>query len=321
MAKRVLPPASLAIATAVRDHCRPAVPWLVGCSGGRDSLALAVVAAAVARRAGNQCRALVVDHRLQPGSERIAARTVAQLQAHGVDADAVRVDVDSAGGPEAAARRARYAALRAAASGLGEGTEILVGHTLDDQAETVLLGLLRGSGVRALAGMAVRSGEVVRPMLALRRTVTEAACREQGLAWWDDPHNASPDYARSRLRTAVLPVLEAELGGGVVDALGRTARLARDDADLLDQLADEAADHDAAELRVDDVAGLPAALRRRVVLAWLRGLGVGDLQLVHVEAVDALLTHWHGQGPIDLPGGRAAARADGRLRLVPGRYA
>jgi len=310
MAKRALGPATLALTAAVREHCDPAHPWLVGCSGGRDSLALAVVATQVAVSCDVECRALVVDHGLQDGSERVAAAVVAQLETRGVAVSSVRVTVQPEGGPEAGARRARYAALRAAAA----GGEVLLGHTLDDQAETVLLGLARGSGTRSLAGMAVRTDDLVRPLLGLRRAVTAQACEELGLEWWDDPHNDSPAYARSRVRTTALPVLESALGPGVAEALARTARLSRDDADLLDRLAAEAVDPTATELDAVMLAGLAPALRRRGLLAWLRAQGAGDLQLVHLDAVDALVTRWHGQGPIDLPGGFRVTRSEGHLR-------
>ena len=142
------------------------------------------------------------------------------------------------GGPEAAARTARYAALQSEAA--GRQATIWLGHTLDDQAESVLLGLARGSGPRSLAGMAARTGRLVRPLLGLRRSVTEQACAELDLDPWRDPHNDDPRFARVRVRRTVLPTLEAELGPGVAEALARTAALVRDDADLLDGLAAEA---------------------------------------------------------------------------------
>ena len=175
------------------------------------------------------------------------------------------------GGPEAAARDARYAALDAAAERHGAAA-VLLGHTRDDQAETVLLGLARGSGIRSLSGMAAVSGAPTgryrRPFLQLDRQTARKACMVQSLPVWDDPHNADPAYTRSRLRHEGLPALEKALGKGVVEALARTAQLSRDDADALDAWAGQA------EASVRDATGLlecaklyalPPAVRRRIL--------------------------------------------------------
>ena len=234
----------------------------------------------------------------------------------------VRVEVGAEGGPEGAARTARYAALRRPRR-RRTAPRVALGHTLDDQAETVLLGLGRGSGPRSVAGMVeAREQDGVpwwRPLLGVRRATTRQACAAQGLPVWDDPRNDDPAYTRVRLRTEVLPLLEEVLGGGVAPALARTAAQLREDLDALDALA-------AAELRrlggdgglpADDVAALPAALRRRVLRGWLRAGAVPDLQAVHLGAVDALLTRWRGQGRVDLPGGAGVVRTSGRLVLLP----
>lgn len=320
MAKRVLGPATLAMVQAIRAACDPDRPWLVACSGGRDSLALA--AAADLARPG-AVTALVVDHGLQPGSAEVAERVRERLTARGIAVEVAPVVVGSTGGPEAAARDARYRVLldRAEAA----GAELLLGHTRDDQAESVLLGLARGSGGRALSGMAprqVRDGvAVVRPLIDLRREVSGEVCDELGLDWWDDPHNDDPQFARSRVRNQVMPVLERELGPGVADALARTARQLREDADHLDALA-AAALHGISpspvDLRTDDLAALPAAIRTRVLRDWLRVRGATDLADAHVRAVDRLITDWRGQGPLDLPGLRVERRG-GRLYAAPGR--
>ena len=309
----------------VRSAVRPGladteIPVLVACSGGADSLALAAALAFEGPRVGVPVGAVTVDHGLQPGSAEGAARTAELLRHLGLDpVQVVTVSVGSDGGPEGAARTARYEALAAA----GAGQRIALGHTLDDQAETVLLGLGRGSGPRSVAGMvehrADGGGHWWRPLLGIRRTTTRAACAAQELPVWDDPWNTDPAYTRVRLRTEVLPLLEEVLGGGVAPALARTAALLRADLDALDGLA-------AAESgRLDTGAGLPAtelgalpdALRLRVLRAWLRDGAVPDLQAVHLAAVDALLTRWHGQGPVTLPGGAAVVRASGRLTLLP----
>ena len=204
---------------------------LAACSGGPDSLALASALAFVAPRAGLRAGAVTVDHGLQEGSSDRAAQVAAVLRGLGLDpVRAVTVTVDGNGGPEAAARTARYAALEKAAADLGAAA-VLLGHTLDDQAETVLLGLARGSGARSLAGMAPRRGIFLRPLLGVRRQATAGACAAVGLVPWADPHNADRRFARVRVRLDALPALEAALGPGVAEALARTADQLRDDAD------------------------------------------------------------------------------------------
>jgi tRNA(Ile)-lysidine synthase len=296
-------------------------PVLVACSGGADSVALAAAIAFEAPRAGIAAGAVTVDHGLQPGSAERARATADLLRDLGLAPVLVRrVDVGHSGGPEAAARTARYAALAAAARDLGDGgARVALGHTLDDQAETVLLGLGRGSGPRSIAGMVECRPPFWRPLLGLRRATTRTACADQGLPVWDDPWNADPAYTRARLRAEVLPLLEEVLGGGVAPALARTAALLREDLDALDGLAAGHLDRLLAEggLPAAEVAVLPAALRRRVLRGWLRDAGVRDLHAVHLHAVDALLSRWRGQGPVTLPGGASVVRASGRLVLRP----
>ncbi|RBY74405.1 tRNA lysidine(34) synthetase TilS [Geodermatophilus sp. TF02-6] len=318
------PPAAVA---RVRSAVRPglatsAAPVLVAVSGGADSLALAAAVAFEAPRTGVRAGALTVDHGLQPGSAERAAATAALLSGLGLDPVRVlTVRVGPDGGPEAAARAARYAALARAATDLG--ARVALGHTLDDQAETVLLGLGRGSGPRSVAGMVDErpDGGVTwwRPLLGVRRETTRAACADQGLPVWEDPWNTDPAYTRARLRGEVLPLLEEVLGGGVAPALARTAAMLREDLDTLDALATAELSRLAGAdgLPAEPLAALPAALRRRVLRGWLRGAGTPDLQAVHLTAVDALLTRWRGQGRVDLPGGAGVVRTSGRLVLSP----
>jgi len=319
------PPQAVAeLRTAVRPGLRPgARPVLVACSGGADSVALAAALAFEARDTGVRVGGVTVDHDLQRGSADRAERTAVLLRDLGLDPVVVlRVSVGADGGPEGAARSARYDALAAAAA--EHGARIALGHTLDDQAETVLLGLGRGSGPRSVAGMVEDRPPYWRPLLAVRRGTTRRACADQGLPVWDDPWNDDPAYTRVRLRTEVLPLLEEVLGGGVAPALARTAALLREDLDALDdlaagQLARLAAEGGGADggLPAPELAQLPAALRRRVLRGWLRASGVPDLQAVHLGAVDALLTRWRGQGRVDLPGGAGVVRASGRLAFLP----
>ena len=316
------PPAVAALRSAVRPGLRSsAEPVLVACSGGADSVALAAALAFEARDAGVRVGGVTVDHGLQPGSADRAERTGALLRDLRLDPVVVlRVSVGSGRGPEGAARSARYDALAAAAE--EHGARIALAHTLDDQAETVLLGLGRGSGPRSVAGMVEHRPPYWRPLLGVRRATTRQACADQGLPVWDDPWNSDPAYTRVRLRTEVLPLLEEVLGGGVAPALARTAALLREDLDALDglavvELAGLAATSPDGSLPALPLGALPAALRRRVLRGWLSGAGVPDLQAVHLRAVEALVVDWRGQGAVDLPGGAGVVRASGRLLLLP----
>jgi tRNA(Ile)-lysidine synthetase-like protein len=320
------PPAVALLRTAVRGGLRRSDrPVLAACSGGADSVALAAALAFEARSAAVPVGGVTVDHGLQPGSAARAAATAGLMRGLGLDPVLVlRVDAGGAGGPEGAARAARHDALAGAAR--EQGARIALGHTLDDQAETVLLGLGRGSGPRSVAGMvAERTDAGVtwwRPLLGVRRATTRQACADQGLPVWDDPWNSDPAYTRARLRGEVLPLMEEVLGGGVGPALARTAELLREDLDALDalaaaelaRLAGEAGD---GGLPARPLAPLPPALRRRVLRGWLLAAGVPDLQAVHLRAVEALVTGWRGQGRVDLPGGAGVLRTSGRLVFLP----
>lgn len=294
------------------EHLPGATSWCVALSGGPDSLALTAAAAAAL-----PTTALIVDHDLQPGSADVAEQ--ARQQAHDlgcVDAQVLRVRVGTDGGPESAARTARYAALDAARG----GAPVLLAHTLDDQAETVLLGLGRGSGARSIAGMRACDPPWYRPLLGVRRGVNHDACAELGLTPWDDPHNHDPRFTRVRLRTEVLPLLEDVLGGGVAEALARTAAALREDTDALDGLAEEAVDLLGETVAVAALTELPTAVRRRVIRRWLLCGGAVNLTDRQIRAVDALVTAWHGQGGVavgsDLRQQRLfAARRDGRLTM------
>jgi tRNA(Ile)-lysidine synthase len=311
-------PAVAAIRNAVRDCLADLEPGdlvLAACSGGADSLALAAALAFAGPRLGLRCGAVTVDHGLQEGSAERALTVAATLAALELDpVYNLAVEVPSAGGPEAAARAARYRALDSLAA-----QAILLGHTLDDQAETVLLGLARGSGARSLAGMPARRGPYRRPLLGIRRAATLSACAELGLEPWHDPHNANPRYARVRVRSQALPALEAALGPGVAEALARTATQLRDDADCLDVFAESeqirAAASDPAGLDVRWLAELPAAIRTRVLrqAAISAGCPAGALSAGHVQQADELVTCWHGQRWADLPGGVRVRRLDGKL--------
>lgn len=311
---------------AVRVPVRAALSGLaegdvvaVACSGGADSLALASAAVFEGHKRSLRIVGVTVDHGLQAGSSAQADRVVAQLATMGVDETVTaRVTVDAASGlgPEAAAREARYAVLEEVAVRLGVSA-VLLGHTLDDQAETVLLGLARGSGGRSLQGMRPTFGSFVRPLLGVRRDDTVTACQVEGLEFWDDPHNADPSFTRVRVRRRVLPVLEAELGPGVAAALARTAEQLRDDTSLLDRLAEDVlvgARRDGG-LAVDALARAPIPLRHRALhrAALEAGAPPSELTRGHVLEVDQLLVGWRGQRWVDLPGHLRVLRRDGLL--------
>jgi len=299
---------------------------IVACSGGADSCALAAAAAFVAPREGLRAEAVVIDHGLQPGSDRIAewaARTCLQLGLS--DAHVVRVEVGQQGGPESAARDARYAALRAQAQARGAAA-VLLAHTMDDQAETVLLRLARGSGARSLAGMRPADGLLRRPFLGLSRATVHACAQdalgEIGERPWQDPHNEDRRYARPRVRAA-MGVLGEALEMDLAASLARTAELLRDDADALDELAGREAyelvqaDASGSSSEAIRLLGLPRALRTRVIRGMCldAGCDAGALTAEHVWAVERLVTQWHGQGPTRLPGGVWAERRYGRLAI------
>jgi tRNA(Ile)-lysidine synthase len=298
----------------------PGALVLVGLSGGADSLALAAAAAFEAPRAGFRAGAVIVDHNLQPGSAAVADRAAEQARELGLDPVLIEsVSVDArASGPEAAARAARHAAFDRALGATG-AERILLAHTLDDQAETVMLGLARGSGPTSLQGMLPDTGRLLRPLLAVRRETTRAFCVDSGLAAWDDPHNDDPAYARVRVRASVLPMLERELGPGVAEALARTAEQLREDTEALDELALDWAlelvsqtEEGTVALDVRGLAADPPALRQRIIrLVVSTEFGV-SLSRAHTLAVAELITDWHGQKSLSLPGVRVV-RQNGLL--------
>jgi tRNA(Ile)-lysidine synthase len=306
---------------------------LVGCSGGADSMALADAAAFEGGRAGIRVGAIVVDHGLQAGSDAVAAQTAEVLGARGLDPVLVRrVEVGRAGGTEAAARDARYGAFSQAAAETG-ARAVALAHTLNDQAETVLLGLARGSGAKSLAGMrditpastASAGGKTptdfayLRPLLAITRETTVAACVGAGIEFWRDPMNDDLDFARVRARKNVLPLLEAELGPGIAAALARTADIAREDSDYLDTLSAEILKAfgkfgpTSITLPVDLLEQQPAAIRNRVIAQAISVFGTPTTR-AHVLAVAELATNWHGQKPLTLPGIRVG-RTGGEIHL------
>jgi tRNA(Ile)-lysidine synthase len=302
------PTATAAVRVAVRRclaDLAPGAAVAAAVSGGADSLALA--AALAFERPGSV--ALVVDHGLQAGSAEVARAAAAQCRGLGLDAAVLPAAPSGvAGGPEAAARAVRYALLDDAAERRGLAV-VLLGHTLDDQAETVLLALTRGAGARSLAGMPPVRGWYRRPLLRLDRAVVRQAAAEAGLEPVEDPHNADPAFTRARVRSAALPALERALGPGVAAALARSAEHLREDADTLDALTPDLA----AEPSCADVASLLPAVRSRALKRWAEQRAGRAVTAAHVEALRALVDDWRGQGAVALPGGATVQRRDGRL--------
>ncbi|MFF5082247.1 tRNA lysidine(34) synthetase TilS [Actinoplanes sp. NPDC000266] len=306
-----IPPSVAAVRLAVRRALPASGLVLVACSGGADSLALA----AAARFVGSEVGLVTVDHGLQEGSSERAAHVALWAEKSGffpVEVAAVSVG-GRPGGPEAAARTARYEALTAAAQRHG-AVGVLLGHTRDDQAETVLLALARGAGPRGLSGMPAVKGIFLRPLLDVARADTRKACAALGLAPWEDPHNSDPSFARSRVRGSALPALVEALGPAVVANLARSAGQIGQDNEALDAIA-----ADFLDMSVEALSALMPAIRKRVLHSWALRLGApgGALSHRHVEALDALVTAWRGQGPVHLPGGIQVARDRGALVRVP----
>jgi tRNA(Ile)-lysidine synthase len=292
---------------------------LVAVSGGADSLALALALIKEAPELAITLIAVTVDHQLQSGSNEQAKKVQAQLKVMGYQEVIIeKVSVLEKSGLEADARTARYTALDSIAHAYG-ATQIFLGHTRDDQAETVLLGLARGSGTRSLSGMAIINGKYARPFLQLTRVQTVAACQEADLQPWSDPHNVNEKFSRVRVRNKVMPVMEEEIGPGIAAALARSAAILRDDADALDEMAQAVISRvDLSDLDCAALAELPRAIRSRILRAAIYAAGApsGSLSADHLAAVEALVTSWRGQGEVSLPGGVKVARISGRLSLL-----
>jgi tRNA(Ile)-lysidine synthase len=299
---------------------------LTACSGGPDSLALAAATARLAAARGWRTGAVVVDHGWSAESSQAGRDAVAVLTGLGLDpVELAVVACLPGGGPEASARTARYQALDEAAQRLGAAAVVL-GHTLDDQAESVLLGLGRGSGGRSLAGMPRRRGRYRRPLLGLRRTEVLAACDSLELSPWLDPANDDPRYSRVRIRR-LAQQLEHALGPGAAQNLARTADLLREDSEALELAADDLLarallipDQPVSDQPGLDVAVLlsaPVAVRRRALLAAARAAGCppGGLTRAHALALDGLLVAAEG-AQAHLPAGVIASRMCGRLQLA-----
>jgi len=291
---------------------------LVAVSGGADSLALAYALSVEAEKLAITVIGVTVDHQLQSASSVQAQKVVDQLSTFGVTCVIEKVTVDIKEGLEASARKVRYEAITEVAK-RRNAIAVFLGHTKDDQAETVLLGLARGSGTRSLSGMAHHNGIYVRPLLEINRIQNEEFCREVGLHFWNDPHNQDAQFARVRVRNEALPILEKTIGPGISDALARSAHLLRDDADALDHWTQREEIHlDLLDLDCAHLEALPRAICTRIIRSaiYAAGAPAGSVSAEHVAAVEALISAWKGQGALNLPGGVKVERISGRLSLL-----
>lgn len=283
--------------------------YLVAVSGGGDSLALAWAIAQEAPGLGLAAGAVVVDHQLQEGSTQRSHDAAERLSGWGLGPVIIKqVEVGSSGGPEDAARTARYQAFSEAMKETGAGG-ILLAHTKDDQAETVLLGMARGSGPSGLKGMAESDGAFHRPLLGTSRDTLRQALVDAGVDWWEDPHNSDERFTRSRVREAIMPLLEKELGPGVADSLARTAALFRQDSEALDAIAASACetlvDSTTAGTRSVDVAELldhDPAISSRILRMMVTGVGGIAPTFAQMKQVESVLWRWKGQSSLDLSG-------------------
>ena len=305
----------LAVRNCLTSNTKPGQKLLLAVSGGADSLALAAACEFEAKKLGLKIAAAVIDHSLQKDSDKVAAQTAKTLASLGFEEVVVKkIAVGKAGGPEAAARTARYTALET----IRQKTKshfVVLGHTSSDQAETVLLGLVRGSGSKSLSGMSEKTGVLLRPLLGIERATTEAFCKDSGIKYWSDPQNQDKKFLRVMIRKHVLPFLEKQLGGSVAASLVRTSNQLREDNTYLESQADKSfkkyAKVSGSGISFDAKAieKLPAAILNRVIKKALDGFG-SESSRTHVLAVSDLVLSWHGQKPLALPGVRVVRKGN-----------
>ena len=300
---------------------------LVGCSGGADSLALVWTTSVVGKRLELKTGAVIVDHQLIPESNDVAQNAKKQCEELGIEKVIIKkVEVNQTNeGLEAAARIARYEAFENVLHETNAKV-ILLAHTQDDQAETVLMRLTRGSGAKSLSGMSAISGKYLRPFLHLRKKIVHHSLDLIGMKAWQDPANFDNQYLRVKVRQELMPKLIEVLGEGAISSLDKTSQLLRLDNQALDELAQQFVDaqDDVKKngLKVKELENLPEAIRTRVlkICAVASGVHPGPFSFEHIEAIDALVKNWHGQGNVDLPGFIQATRVDGSLRFISSKH-
>jgi tRNA(Ile)-lysidine synthase len=303
-----LTPAIADARRAIREHFAGAElqstkSVLLAVSGGPDSMALALAAGFELPKLGVNFSAGIVNHNLQPESGEVAQATAERLRALGVASKILDIRVPRGkAGPEALARKARYEALESHRQELG-ADYIVLGHNLDDQAESVLLGLTRGSGLKSIAGMRFLDGLLVRPFLGIEKAVLTKACDDAGVQYWIDPHNQDSAFTRVRIRK-LMQTIEAELGPGVNLALARTASLATEADDYLSIQAREliATARLEAGYAVSVLSSAHAAVLHKALQLLCLDSGAQSVSHSQVMSVAELISNWHGQKPLSLSG-------------------
>ncbi len=305
-----------AVSNLLKDF-EPADLILVGCSGGADSIALVWSASVVCKRLNLNLGVVIVDHQLIAESNQVAENTKKQCAEFGINqiiVKKIKVVLENEG-LESAARKARYEAFEEVIKDTN-AKALMLAHTQDDQAETMLMRLTRGSGAKSLSAMSEVSGKYLRPFLHVRKFEIKDALEKEDIKYWNDPANSNSDFLRVKVRNELIPKLIEVLGDSVVEALDRTSMLLKNDNDILDQIA---LNHyqENRQLLISKLEDLPSAIRTRVIkLAALdAGVNPGPFSFEHIEAIDALVTNWHGQSHIDLPGFVQASRVNETIRF------
>jgi tRNA(Ile)-lysidine synthase len=300
----------------------PADNILVACSGGADSLALAWTSQVVTKRIGLNLIAVIIDHQLIKESSQVAQDAKKKCEDFGIEKVVIRqIEVkDDNDGLEAAARKARYEAFEESVNEFN-AKAVLLAHTQDDQAETMLMRLTRGSGAKSLSAMKEVSGNYLRPFLHIRKQVLVDALEKENISYWQDPANTNYKFLRAKVRHELMPKLIEVLGDSAIDSLDRTSGLLKEDNEALESIALESYEKLNKELKVQELEKLPTAIRKRVIkiAALNSGVTPGPFSFEHIEAIDALVTNWRGQGNVDLPGFIQASRVDQTIRFISSR--
>ena len=317
------PPINLqnAVNNLLKDF-EPADNILVACSGGADSLALAWTSQVVTKRIGLNLIAVIIDHQLIKESTQVAQDAKKKCEDFGIEKVVIKqIQVkDDNDGLEAAARKSRYEAFEELVNEFN-AKAVLLAHTQDDQAETMLMRLTRGSGAKSLSAMKEVSGKYLRPFLHIRKQVLVDALEKENISYWQDPANTNYKFLRAKVRHELMPKLIEVLGDSAIDSLDRTSGLLKEDNEALESIALESYEQLNKELKVQELEKLPTAIRKRVIkiAALNSGVTPGPFSFEHIEAIDALVTNWRGQGNVDLPGFIQASRVDQTIRFISSR--
>ena len=300
----------------------PADNILVACSGGADSLALAWTSQVVAKRLGLNLICVIIDHQLIKESAQVALEAKIKCENFGIEKVVIKqIEVkENKEGLEAAARKARYEAFEQLTIEF-EAKAVLLAHTQDDQAETMLMRLTRGSGAKSLSAMKEVSGKYLRPFLHIRKFELVNALEKEGITYWQDPANTDYKFLRAKVRHELMPKLIEVLGQSAIESLDKTSDLLKEDNDALDLIAQENYEKLNKELKVENLEEYPAAIRKRIIKIAALEAGVisGPFSYEHIEAIDALVTNWRGQGNVDLPGFIQASRVNQTIRFISSR--